>query len=140
VDPIATPDSARDLPLTELTTGQHAPMEVSEAVYRDAEAWAAVSGAFGELAADPDFPLEAVLVAAVDARSGGHRVRFDRVYTEGDAPDGEGPSVAIYVVEEPGAGCMTTMALTRPFAAVAVAGLPRGPVRFVERRETYACE
>jgi hypothetical protein len=140
VDPIATPDSARDLPLTELASGQHAPMGVSEAVYRDAEAWAAVSEAFGELAAEPDFPVEAVLVAAVDARSGGHRVRFDRVYTEGDAPDGESPSVAIYVVEEPGPGCMTTMALTRPYAAVAVAGLPRGPVRFVERRETYACE
>lgn len=128
--PMDAPAAPADDAFVVIAEGPMAPTGPTETVYRDAEAWQR-AGIPAE--ASPDFAREVVLLAAVEAPTGGHRVRFERVER---ADDG---LVARYVVEEPGAGCMVTQAFTTPFQAVVVRGAPDARVRFVQRRERYAC-
>ncbi|MEJ7810351.1 MAG: protease complex subunit PrcB family protein [Gemmatimonadaceae bacterium] len=80
-----------------------------------------------------DFSRDMILLAAMgEHRSGGFGIAIERV----QLADGQ-----LYVTvreTSPGAGCMTTQAITRPLTAVLV---PRGDydVRFVERSTTSKC-
>ena len=80
-----------------------------------------------------DFAREMVLLAALGQRAtGGHGVRI----ASAAVSDGV---LHVQVIEtRPGAGCMTTQALTHP---VAVARVPRhdGEVRFADRVEVRDC-
>ncbi len=98
---------------------------------------------WGELAAGripppepPAIDLEhrMVIVAAMGRRStGGYAISIESVRAPAD-------SLYVTVVEiSPGAGCLTTQALTAPVAAVAVERHAGEPV-FVEREETHDCE
>lgn len=132
-----TPDAREmrsELTFRVVASGSHAPVAPGEYVYRDAEEWRAVAQGIRDPAYEPSLSLEGVLLASVHANTGGYNVRFDSLYIEGGAD-----VVAIYAVEEPGPDCMVTQALTQPFQAIAVPDLPPGPVRFVQRRRTYAC-
>lgn len=82
-----------------------------------------------------DFSERVVVVAAMGTRpTGGHAIRIDRVSYAGDTLWVEITSIA------PGAGCVTTQALTAPVAAVAVARQPDVSARFLDREETLDCE
>ena len=82
-----------------------------------------------------DFSERVVVVAAMGTRpTGGHAIRIDRVSYAGDTLWVEITSSA------PGAGCMTTQALTAPVAAVAVERQPDVSARFLDREETLDCE
>jgi hypothetical protein len=142
VEPVTEMQDPSDMPLdraaTELTfrlvaEGTLAPVESGEHVYRDAEEWRAVRQGLRRVAYEPSLSMEGVLLAALDFPTGGYRVRFDSVYVTA------GHVAAIYTIEEPGPECMVTQALTQPFQAIAVPNLPGGPVRFVQRRQTYSC-
>jgi hypothetical protein len=142
VEPVTDMEDRSDVPLdrpaTELTfrlvaEGTHGPVEPGEYVYRDAEEWRAVQQGLRRLAYEPSLSMEGVLLAAVDSPTGGYRVRFDSVYVTA------GHVAAIYTIEQPGPDCMVTQALTQPFQAIAVPNLPGGPVRFVQRSQTYGC-
>lgn len=108
-------------------------------VIRDAEAWSQFwNQAHSNVMPQPsvpsiDFTRNMVVAATMGSRgSGGYSIRIDPVYAADDA---------LYVVVEersPGAGCVTTAAITAPAAAVRI---PRagGSVSFVERSETFNC-
>jgi hypothetical protein len=82
-----------------------------------------------------DFSERVVVVAAMGTRpTGGHAIRIDRVSYAGDTLWVEVTSVT------PGAGCMTTQALTAPVAAVSVERRPNVSARFLDREETLECE
>jgi hypothetical protein len=80
-----------------------------------------------------DFTRDMALFAALGTRpSGGHAVAIPRAALDGGV-------LRVEVVEtRPGAGCMTTQALTYPVALVRVAR-HAGRVEFVERVEANAC-
>jgi hypothetical protein len=128
------PEMAVLLPFTVIAQGNTSPAGPDEAVYRDPSTWAAVREALRDVAVEPSFPAESVLLAAVEASTGGYRVRFDNVYIH------MGQTVANYTVEVPGRSCMTTQALTEPFEAITVRDLPEGSVQFVQQRRAYECE
>lgn len=82
-----------------------------------------------------DFSERVVVVAAMGTRpTGGYAIRIDRVSYAGDTLWVEVTSVT------PGAGCMTTQALTAPVAAVSVERRPNVSARFLDREETRDCE
>jgi hypothetical protein len=143
-EPVRPPDQPAEPPPPEappellsirvIASGSTSPAGPVEDVYRDAERWRALRQGLRDVAYEPSFTTEGVLIAAVQAPTGGYNVRFDSVYVL-PARD----VVAIYTVEEPGDECFVTQALTEPFQVIAVPGLPEGAVRFVQRRETYSC-
>lgn len=114
--------------------------EPAEVVARDAAAWraawnAAWPNSAGGTPAAPavDFARDMVILVATGSRpTGGYSVRVDAV-----EPVGTG-AVVRYTVTAPGAGCMTTQAITSPIAVVRV---PRvdGAVRFEGRRVAAPC-
>lgn len=128
------PGDATPLAFTQLAYGSLSPVGAAEAVYRTEQEWAAVREGLGTVQREPDFPAEGVLLAAIEAPTGGYQVRFESVAVEvGDQV------VARYTVEEPGDGCMVTQALTQPFAVVAVRALPEGAVLFIQSRRAVPC-
>lgn len=130
----AGPVPARLLDAITIATGNTSPAGPGEFVYRDAAEWRGVEAGVRDPAYRPSMGHEGVLLAAVHAPTGGYEVRFDSVYV---LPAGD--VAAVYTVHEPGPECMVTQAVTEPFHLVAVPGLPADPVRFVQRRATYAC-
>lgn len=108
-------------------------------VIRDAEAWSQFwNQAHGNVMPRPpvpsiDFAHNIVVAATMGSRSnGGHTIEIDRVYAADDGLH--------VVVEErsPGAGCVTTAAITAPAAAQRIPR-PGASVSFVERSETFTC-
>lgn len=81
-----------------------------------------------------DFETRMVIVAAMGRRpTGGYGIAIEEVRATTD-------SLYVTVVEtSPGAGCLTTQALTAPVAAVSVERHPAEPV-FREREEDRDCE
>lgn len=81
-----------------------------------------------------DFVTRMVIVAAMGRRpTGGYGIAIEEVRATTD-------SLYVTVVEtSPGAGCLTTQALTAPVAAVSVERHPAEPV-FREREEVRDCE
>lgn len=108
-------------------------------VIGDADAWAAFwTEMHASLSPAPelpavDFSTRIVVAAAMGRRAtGGYAIRIESVSRRGD-------DLEVVVVESsPGAGCLTTQALTAPATAVSVAR-PAGDVEFVERTETVGC-
>ena len=140
--PIARPPAAGEgtAPLVsrdvqELWSGQqselHAPQRT---VVRAAAEWAALAPRLpGAPQPSVDWATHMlVLVALGDRPSGGHAVQVT-----GFARRGAGATVTV-TATSPGAGCMTTQALTAP---AVVARVPRvdGPVTFEERTAERAC-
>lgn len=125
-------ETARDLPFRVVASGSHSPVGPGEFIYRDLEEWRQIQAQLRHVRhiAGGD---EVVLLAAVDRNTGGHIVRFDSVTV---TPAGIS---AFYTIDEPGPDCMVTQALTQPYQAIAVAGMPEGEVHFVQRREMYSC-
>lgn len=80
-----------------------------------------------------DFERRMVIVAAMGRRStGGYAIRIESVRAAAD-------SLYVTVVEvSPGAGCLTTQALTAPVTAVSLERHAGHPV-YVERQETRDC-
>ncbi|MDX1531336.1 MAG: protease complex subunit PrcB family protein [Rhodothermales bacterium] len=136
--PMPAPPDPDSLAFTVLDEGQHAAEAPAHLVIRADSAWAPLRERL-RLTTGPAVDEEvlegaALFYAAVQAHSGGHRLRFERIYRE------DGGTAALYVVEVPGAGCLTTRALTQPYQLVRVTPPPSDPVRFEERREVYACD
>jgi len=110
----------------------------SRLVIRDADAWSQFwSQAHSNMIPVPpvpsiDFTHNIVVAATMGSRSnGGHSIRIDPYVADDD----------LYVVVEersPGAGCVTTAAITTPAAALRIPR-PGALVTFVERSETFSC-
>jgi hypothetical protein len=130
----AAPGSGRVLDTITIAEGNTSPAGPGEFVYRDAAEWRALESSVRDPAYRPSMSNEGVLLAAVNAPTGGFQVRFDSVYV---LPAGD--VAAVYTVHAPGPNCMVTQALTEPFHLVAVPGLPPDPVRFTQRNATYDC-
>ena len=82
-----------------------------------------------------DFSEQVVVVAAMGSRpTGGYAIRIDRASYAGDTLWIEVTSVS------PGAGCVTTQALSAPVAAGAVERRGEISARFLDREETLDCE
>lgn len=119
-------------------TGLEEPMRAlvrSQGEWRDL--WARLAANRIPIPAPPeiDFSERVVVVAAMGTRpTGGHAIRIDRVSYAGDTLWVEVTSVV------PGAGCMTTQALTAPAAAVSVERQPNVSARFLDREEILDCE
>jgi hypothetical protein len=99
------------------------------------QAWARIIQTYSPRPAAPavDFDNEVVILVAMGQRpSGGYFIAVEGVY------DADGRVFAEVREQSPGAGCITTEALTEPVDAVRV---PRRdvPVIFVERAETVVC-
>jgi hypothetical protein len=76
-----------------------------------------------------DFAKETVLVVTLGMRStGGHAIRFSQIVREGESLK------AIITTTSPGPDSMVTMALTYPFAVIAI---PKheGPIEFVAAQQ-----
>src|SRR5688500_11351696 len=111
----------------------------SRLVIRDADAWSQFwNQAHSNVMPIPpvpsiDFTDNIVVAATMGSRSnGGHTIQFDSVYAADDD---------LYVVVEersPGAGCVTTAAITTPAAAIRIPRLGAS-VSFVEQSETFTC-
>ena len=108
-------------------------------VIRDAQAWSQFwVRAHGSLTPRPDVPnidftTNIVVAAAMGSRpSGGYTVAIDAMY------ELESTLYAVVTERSPGAGCVTTAALTAPVIAVRVAR-PGAQVSFVEREEIIDC-
>lgn len=120
----------------ELHSGFTAPARLvvrSEAEWRDA--WARIYQRRMPTPALPavDFAREAVLVAALGERpSGGHGIVVDSVYDTGAELQ------AVVRRTSPGAGCMTTGALTQPVDAVRIPATSKS-VKFVDRDQVNDC-
>jgi hypothetical protein len=107
-------------------------------VLRDQAAWQAAWARLHEGMVAPalptvDFTREMVVLLALGERSsGGHQVRFDGITASG------ADATVRYTITEPGAGCMTTQAMTAPVDIVRV---PRatGTVRFEPKTERSTC-
>jgi len=134
-DPVdVAPEPVTLLDFEIIADGSHSPVGPAEQVYRTAEEWQGLEEGLRDIAYSPRFPEDAVLLAAIDANTGGFRVVFDSVYV---MPSGG--VAAVYTVEQPGADCMVTQALTQPFQVIAVPRLSDDAVRFIQRRVTYSC-
>ena len=110
-------------------------------VVRSDEEWRAlwarlVAGRIPRPDAPPiDFSEQVVVVAAMGSRpTGGYAIRIDRASYAGDTLWIEVTSVS------PGAGCVTTQALSAPVAAGAVERRGEISARFLDREETLDCE
>lgn len=134
----AIPVTAEPIPIDGTYSGLDEPLrEVvrSEAEWRDL--WARLAtGRIPRPEPPPvDFSQRVVVVAAMGARpTGGHAIRIDRVSYASDTLWVELTSVS------PGAGCITTQALSAPVAAVAVERRGEVSARFLDREETQDCE
>ena len=112
--------------------------ESAELVLRDAAAFAAAwrtlhQGIPGNPPPAIDFARRMVVLLALGQRNtGGHGIRFDAIVASG-----AGATVR-YTVTSPGAGCMTTQAITSPVDVVSV---PRvdGEIRFERRSVVQEC-
>jgi hypothetical protein len=129
---VGAPD--QELEFEELASGAHArtPAAFNEYIVeprRFAEVWAHAGGARPAV----DFTRHAVVAAFIGQRNtGGHSVEVVRVVRRGD-------SLEVHLrLREPGEGCMTTQALTRPFQLVRV---PAGAAKaeFVVERVAVVC-
>lgn len=75
-----------------------------------------------------DFSEETVLAVTMGRRSsGGYAIRFTEIRRKGDVV------TAVFQIKSPGPEEMVTMALTSPFAVIAI---PKheGPVKFIEKK------
>lgn len=108
--------------------------DTTEVVLRDSSDWAELRQSLRPRApfAEVDFSQSMVFVAALPQTSGGYEVQFDGV----DISDSV--IVASYVLSEPASNCLTTMALTLPFDAIAVRKA-EGAVTFRRRIERVSC-
>jgi hypothetical protein len=135
--------TVQETQITHLLTQQQSGWRLpGETVIRDRAAWeAAWRTLHGAETADEtvpaapqiDFTRDMVIVVALGSRpSGGFTVKVDELTREGSG------AVVRYTATEPGAGCMTTQALTSPVDVVRV---PRvaGAVRFDPRRVVRDC-
>lgn len=108
--------------------------DTTEVVLRTPDEWIALKDSLRMVAPIPevDFSQTMLLVAALPQNSGGFRVQFESVEKAGDE------ILASYVVFAPGSDCLTIMALTLPFQAVAVRKAD-GEVTFRRRVELESC-
>ncbi len=108
--------------------------DTTEGVFRDSTAWAEWGRQLRPVTpfAEVDFSQSMVFVAALPQTSGGYRIQFESVEA------GDSVIVASYTLFEPAGDCITTMALTLPFEAVAVRRAA-GPVSFRRRIERVSC-
>ncbi len=109
-------------------------------VIRNPEDWRAFWTEFTVLQQPPqdapiiDFDRQMVIVATMGRQTtGGHLVTIPAVYEH------EGKLFVEVVEVSPGAGCMTTQALTAPATAIKVEAKD-DPVTFVERSEQQSCQ
>ena len=140
--PIARPPTAGEgappnvsADVRELWNGQHSPLHAARrTVVRSAAEWATLSAQLpGVSQPSVDWTTHMLILAALgDRPSGGHSVQVT-----GFARRGAGATVTV-TATRPGAGCMTTMALTAP---AVLARVPRveGEVTFEERTAERAC-
>lgn len=109
--------------------------DTTEVVIRDSTTWVAYqdsltsTGTFRPV----DFDQTVVLLAAVPAPTGGYTIEFETAELARDT------LFAHYLINVPGADCITAMGLTTPFQAI-LARRTEAPVRFVRRAEEYSCE
>ncbi|MBA2626588.1 MAG: protease complex subunit PrcB family protein [Gemmatimonadales bacterium] len=128
-------ESGMDLPVRQLGQWSSTRVQLPERrLIRSASSWAAV---WDSISSDPrpqvDFTRETVVLAAAgERRTGGYVLRIAGVR------DSAGTLIVTVIEEQPGAGCLTTAALTYPVTVVAVPVVAR-PARFDERRESRAC-
>lgn len=128
-------DHSGPLPITHIAQGAYAPEGFrmhGERVFRTADEWQTVRIANAEH--EPDFETESVIVAAINANTGGYSVAIDSVFFS------DGEVKVDYTVRRPGGNCMVTQALTNPFHAVAVPALPEdAEIHFNQQQVTYQC-
>lgn len=133
-----TPAASRALPIEASYTGIEEPLRTLIRTEREWEdLWSRLAANRIPRPSPPavDFSDEVVVVVAMGTRpSGGHAIRIDSVRYAKDTLWVDVTSVA------PGAGCLTTQALTAPVAAVAVERRPNVTGRFVDREETRDCD
>jgi protease stability complex PrcB-like protein len=126
-----------DLEVRQLGAWSQSPYQEPErAVIRDQGALERLWARLGASEDMPkvDFATDVVIVAALGQRpSGGYGISVRRAAVEA------GKLTAEVVSVKPGAGCVTTMAMTQPVEVVAVAAAKVGEVGFVEREETKDC-
>jgi len=137
VSAMATPEEtpADQKPWREIATGAASGIEEpSRLAIRDKKAWEAwwrehTKNTFDpenpNKAPDIDFDKETILVATMGMRtSGGFSIHFGEIHKEG------GTLKVTLKTQSPGPGDMVTMALTHPFAIIAI---PKhdGPVEFL---------
>jgi hypothetical protein len=126
-----------DLEVRRLGTWSQSPYQEPErTVIRDAASLARVWARLGAELEQPkvDFANDVVIVAALGQRpTGGYEITVRRAAVEG------GRLLVEVLTSSPGSNCMTTMALTQPVAAVAVAAAGVHEVEFVEREERRDC-
>lgn len=129
----AEPEAAK--PWRAIAAGTQSAIETeTRLVIQDTEAWRKWWQNHTKNESDPstaneppkvDFEKETVLVATLGMRSsGGHKIEFTELRREGETLK------VVVKATSPGPGDMVTMALTHPFAVIAV---PKhaGPVEFV---------
>lgn len=104
------------------------------------EAWLAFWSQLTALEVPPpaapeiDFEDQIVVYASMGSRpTGGHRIAIPTVFED------EARIFVEVVRYAPGAGCVTTQALTAPVAAVAIERRDK-PVAFIDRLETVDCD
>lgn len=137
--PVGADVTTESQPIERLLSQQHSGLqERTELAIADRatleRTWLAIHGGVaGNAAPAVDFAQRTVIVVGLGERSsGGHAVRVDTVAREGDT------TVVRYTASAPGAGCMTTQAITSPVEVVSV---PRvaGQVRFERRDASVPC-
>lgn len=137
----ATPAVTQPAPVRILSVQQSEFEAPAELVIRDRAAWESAWGRVNRAvtidgpAAAPavDFGASTVVLVALGQRgTGGYEVRVD------DVVRGGGRTVVRYTVSEPGAGCMTTQALTAPVDVVRVPRID-GTVAFERRTVRSTC-
>jgi PrcB C-terminal len=139
--PSKVPEDSVQLPMQQVFTAQYTGIDQSRRlVIRTPQEWQAI---WSELRHDQypipappavDFNQFMAILAAIGTRStGGHAIRIEGVSRSGGR--------LFVVVQEisPGAGCITTQALTSPVDAVQVPQSDE-PVIFVERQESRNCD
>ncbi len=133
------PGTTEPVPYDVVAGGAMSPLGVVERVFGEEAEWAPIAAQLGVRRRGDVTGTAPVLFAAVEAPTGGHRLRFDRVYARTNR-DGQAELVAAYTVEEPGPGCGARPVLTRPFQAIHIQRHGDLPVQFVGRRQAVPCE
>ncbi len=151
--PAQTPDDVRDRypdiptaaldlqaqPLAAVSTPLSQIPDARRTVLRTAEEWVEYWTLFyGNVSPPPQAPTisfgsEMVVVATSGSKpTGGYSIQIEGVF------EANGEVLVAVVETSPGAGCMSTQALTAPATAVRVQS-SGAPVRFVERSEETPC-
>ncbi|MCP1728011.1 hypothetical protein J2T60_002011 [Natronospira proteinivora] len=104
-------------------------------VVRDADTFERIWDLSDQRGERPAVDFDQSMVVAIfmgERRTGGYSVQVDEVRQDGD-------DIMVQVImEEPGEGCMTTQAITRPFQLVLLPQLD-GEVRFQTQQQALDC-